>query len=63
MSRRAWADKAALLAGGGEVDALDYARASKDKKKQAKSVTDQARLNGLEIERNGWRRGASFFGQ
>lgn len=52
--RREWPDKAALLAGGSEVEALPYARASQDKKEQGKSVADQARLNRVEIDRNGW---------
>jgi len=40
-----FADKAALLAGGSAVSASTYERASKDKRKQGKSVTDQRRFS------------------
>jgi site-specific DNA recombinase len=52
--------KAALLAGGSEVRAGRYQRASQDKKEQGKSVGDQGRLNVAEINRNGWAESATF---
>jgi DNA invertase Pin-like site-specific DNA recombinase len=58
--RRGFADKAALLAGGSAVAALTYERASADKKKQSKSVTDQRRLNHAEVAGHGWRLAESF---
>ena len=48
--------KAALLAGGADVWALRYQRASQDKKEQGKSVGDQGKLNVAEINRNWWTR-------
>ncbi|WP_233513625.1 hypothetical protein [Micromonospora craterilacus] len=41
--------KDALLAGGVEVRALRYQRASQDKKEQGKSVGDQGKLNLAEF--------------
>ncbi len=58
--RRVWASKAELLAGGDLASALTYERASKDKKKQGKSVGDQHKLNLAEVTRYGWRHGESF---
>src|SRR4051812_22635101 len=54
--------KAALLAGGADVRAGRYQRASQDKKEQGKSVGDQGKLNVAEIGRYGWTCpvGASF---
>jgi site-specific DNA recombinase len=52
--------KAALLAGGAEVRALRYQRASRDRKEQGKSVGDQGRLNAAEVERQGWSDAGSF---
>ena len=54
--------KAALLAGGADVRAGRYQRASQDKKEQGKSVGDQGKLNLAEIGRYGWTcpAGASF---
>ncbi|MBO3741647.1 recombinase family protein [Actinoplanes sp. NEAU-H7] len=52
--------KAALLAGGSEVRALRYQRASQDKKEQGKSVHDQGVLNVKEINSHGWTDSASF---
>jgi Resolvase, N terminal domain len=58
--RRVWGSKAELLAGGVEVEALAYQRASADKKQQGKSVGDQAKLNRREVAGQGWRLGASY---
>jgi DNA invertase Pin-like site-specific DNA recombinase len=52
--------KAALLAGGADVRAGRYQRASQDKKEQGKSVGDQGKLNVAEINRNGWTDAGSF---
>jgi site-specific DNA recombinase len=52
--------RAALLAGGAEVRAGRYQRASQDKKEQGKSVGDQRKLNIAEIDRNGWALAATF---
>jgi site-specific DNA recombinase len=52
--------KAALLAGGPEVRAGRYQRASQDKKQQGKSVGDQGSLNVAEISRNGWTDAGTF---
>ncbi len=52
--------KAALLAGGLEVRALRYQRASQDKKEQGKSVGDQGVLNIKEIGSRGWKDAQSF---
>jgi DNA invertase Pin-like site-specific DNA recombinase len=52
--------KAALLAGGAEVRAGRYQRASQDKKEQGKSVGDQGKLNVAEINRNDWTASATF---
>src|SRR5690242_19731103 len=52
--------KAALLAGGADVRALRYQRASQDKKEQGKSVGDQGKLNLAEINRNSWTDADSF---
>ena len=52
--------KAELLAGGAEVRALRYQRASQDKKEQGKSVTDQGKLNVKEINSHGWMDAGSF---
>ncbi|MBO3738006.1 recombinase family protein [Actinoplanes sp. NEAU-H7] len=52
--------KTALLAGGAEVRALRYQRASQDKKEQGKSVHDQGVLNVKEITSHGWTDSASF---
>jgi DNA invertase Pin-like site-specific DNA recombinase len=46
--------KAELLAGGADVRAGRYQRASQDKKEQGKSVGDQGKLNVAEVKRNGW---------
>lgn len=59
-TRRVWATKADLLAGGNAVSALTYERASQDKKGQGKSVRDQRVLNHSEVARNKWRLGESF---
>jgi len=59
--RRVWESKADLLAGGDEVSALTYERASQDKKEQGKSVTDQRKLNLGEVARHSWRLGKSFW--
>lgn len=58
--RRVWASKGELLAGGADVKALTYERASQDKKKQGKSVDDQRKLNVEDVNRHGWRLAASF---
>lgn len=55
-----FASKADLQAGGLEVRALRYQRASQDKKKQGKSVRDQGSLNLAEIGRYGWTDEDSF---
>ncbi|HZM75187.1 MAG TPA: recombinase family protein [Candidatus Limnocylindrales bacterium] len=60
VSRRDWATKADLLAGGELVSALTYERASQDKKGQGKSVKDQRVLNHSEVARHGWRLAESF---
>jgi site-specific DNA recombinase len=60
VRRRVWSSKAELLAGGGEVEALAYQRASADKKQQGKSVGDQATLNRREVAAQRWRLGASY---
>ena len=52
--------KAELLAGGADVRALRYQRASQDKKEQAKSVRDQGVLNVKEIDSRGWTDAGSF---
>ncbi|MEV6345932.1 recombinase family protein [Actinoplanes sp. NPDC051851] len=52
--------KATLLAGGSEVRALRYQRASQDKKEQGKSVHDQGVLNVKEINSRDWTDAASF---
>jgi site-specific DNA recombinase len=52
--------KTTLLAGGAEVRALRYQRASQDKKEQGKSVHDQGVLNAKEIDSRGWSDAASF---
>ncbi|WP_244870533.1 recombinase family protein [Catellatospora sp. IY07-71] len=56
-----WDSKADLLAGGDLVSALTYERASQDKKKQGKSVTDQRKLNHGEVARHSWQLGESFW--
>jgi site-specific DNA recombinase len=58
--RRAWANKTELLAGGTDVEALRYNRASGDKKQEGKSVTDQDKENLREIRAHGWREGESY---
>jgi DNA invertase Pin-like site-specific DNA recombinase len=52
--------KAELLAGGTDVRALRYQRASQDKKEQGKSVHDQGVLNVKEINAHGWTDADSF---
>jgi site-specific DNA recombinase len=52
--------KAELLAGGADVRALRYQRASQDKKEQGKSVTDQGKLNAAEIAKHSWSDTGSF---
>jgi hypothetical protein len=52
--------KAELLAGGADVRALRYQRASQDKKEQGKSVHDQGKLNLAEITRHAWTDAGSF---
>ncbi|HEY0529970.1 MAG TPA: recombinase family protein [Actinoplanes sp.] len=52
--------KAELLAGGADVRALRYQRASQDKKEQGKSVHDQGVLNVKEITSRGWSDAGSF---
>jgi site-specific DNA recombinase len=52
--------KAELLAGGEQVRALRYQRASQDKKEQGKSVHDQGVLNVKEINSRGWTDADSF---
>lgn len=52
--------QAELLAGGVEVRALRYQRASQDKKEQGKSVHDQGGLNVKEITSHGWTDAGSF---
>jgi site-specific DNA recombinase len=52
--------KAELLAGGADVRALRYQRASQDKKEQGKSVHDQGVLNLKEIGSHGWTDADSF---
>lgn len=52
--RREWSTRDELLAGGAQVVALAYQRASRDRKKTEKSVGDQERLNGREIASRGW---------
>lgn len=52
--RREWSSKEELLAGGSSVVALEYSRASQDKKGQAKSVGDQRKLNLAEAARRSW---------
>ena len=54
VGRQSWATKSDLLAGGESVRALAYQRASQDKRKTEKSVSDQARLNVREVESHGW---------
>jgi len=49
-----------LLAGGADVRAGRYQRASQDKKEQGKSVGDQGKLNVAEINRSGWTDAGSF---
>lgn len=60
--RRSWQTRGDLLGGGAEVRALAYQRASRDRRKTEKSVTDQERLNLREIASHGWgmRSGDSF---
>jgi site-specific DNA recombinase len=53
--RRVWASKVDLLAGGLDVLALRYQRASADKRHTGKSVEDQAATNLKEIRARGWR--------
>jgi site-specific DNA recombinase len=53
--RRVWASKVDLLAGGSDVLALRYQRASADKRHTGKSVEDQAVTNLKEIRARGWR--------
>jgi DNA invertase Pin-like site-specific DNA recombinase len=48
------------LAGGADVRALRYQRASQDKKEQGKSVTDQGKLNLAEITKRSWKDAGSF---
>jgi DNA invertase Pin-like site-specific DNA recombinase len=55
-----FADKAALLAGGKDVRAFRYQRASQDKKEQGKSVHDQGVLNAREVASHGWTDALSF---
>jgi DNA invertase Pin-like site-specific DNA recombinase len=52
--------KDALLAGGADVRALRYQRASQDKKEQGKSVTDQGKLNLAEVTKRSWKDAGSF---
>ncbi|MEV4196739.1 recombinase family protein [Micromonospora globbae] len=52
--------KDALLAGGADVRALRYQRASQDKKEQGKSVHDQGVLNLAEITKRSWTDAGSF---
>jgi site-specific DNA recombinase len=52
--------KTALLAGGAEVRALRYQRASQDKKEQGKSVHDQGVLNVKEVTSRGWSDAGTF---
>ncbi|MEU0155722.1 recombinase family protein [Micromonospora fulviviridis] len=52
--------KDALLAGGSDVRALRYQRASQDKKEQGKSVHDQGVLNLAEITKRSWTDAGSF---
>lgn len=58
--RRDWASKTALLAGGAEVAALRYQRASGDKKQEGKSVTDQGKENVRTITAHEWRDAGSY---
>lgn len=58
--RRVWVDKTEVLTAGAAVEALDYSRASADKKREQYSVSEQAALNREQIARHGWRQGASF---
>jgi DNA invertase Pin-like site-specific DNA recombinase len=59
-ARRVWASKTALLAGGADVVALRYQRASGDKKQEGKSVGDQATENLRTIAAQSWRDGGSY---
>jgi DNA invertase Pin-like site-specific DNA recombinase len=59
-ARRVWASKTALLAGGAEVAALRYQRASGDKKQEGKSVTDQGTENVRTVDAHGWRDAGSY---
>jgi DNA invertase Pin-like site-specific DNA recombinase len=59
-ARRVWANKTALLAGGAEVAALRYQRASGDKKQEGKSVTDQGKENVRTIAAHEWRDAGSY---
>jgi site-specific DNA recombinase len=59
-ARRVWASKTALLAGGADVAALRYQRASGDKKQEGKSVTDQGKENVRTIVGQSWRDAGSY---
>ncbi|GIF76884.1 recombinase family protein [Asanoa siamensis] len=52
--------KDALLAGGVDVRALRYQRASQDRKEQGKSVGDQGKLNLAEVTKRSWSDAGSF---
>jgi site-specific DNA recombinase len=60
LRRRVWDNKAALLAGGADVVAVRYQRASGDKKQEGKSVTDQGKENVRVIVGQSWRDGGSY---
>jgi DNA invertase Pin-like site-specific DNA recombinase len=55
-----WDGKAAVLAGGADVVAVRYQRASGDKKQEGKSVTDQGKENVKVIVGQSWRDGGSY---
>ncbi|MEN3610312.1 recombinase family protein [Plantactinospora sp. ZYX-F-223] len=59
-NRVRFANKDALLAGGADVRALRYQRASQDRQEQGKSVGDQGKLNLAEITKRGWADAGSF---
>ena len=60
MNRVRFNTKAGLLAGGADVRALRYQRASQDKKEQGKSVHDQGVLNLKEVTSRAWTDTGSF---
>lgn len=59
-NRARFDSKDALLAGGAQVRALRYQRASQDKKEQGKSVGDQGKINLAEITKRSWTDAGSF---